>query len=779
MGKLVSRWRYELLALAVAALGALVHLATVTPIVGIANSELGFLHRSIAQLEGRTSDFKFRIRGVRPPHPDVAVVAIDEKSAQAYGLWPWSRLVMAKALTTLVDLKVKAIGLDMTFTDQAADEHAIEREVLSELQALDPLPPSLEPLKAKLLSHSGPTPDDALEAALRHGGQVIVQGAIPFGENDLGSFSAEQVTQFNTLIEPMLTNSITVGADGSGGTLTPPIERLPMWANYSAQMPLPRFSNTGTRVGHFSMVPDVDGTIRRMALFSRLTGPKGLIPAMALQTAAQTLGARIEPGWNRGESDLQGANLKMADGSRLLVPFEPSSSFTLIDYDGPWTNVPTYSVRDVIDGKVTTELAGKTVLIGVTIVGSSGDQRVTPFKESEPGVYTHAAMVSNILSRRFLTRAWYSTTLEIAAMFLICIALAASTGRSRSFVIKALLAVAGCFGWLAVDYLLFTRGTQVSTIVPLFALLASSFGTIFLGYLSVDREKLKMRSTFTRYLGEDVMEVALANPELLNRGEKREMTVMFSDIRGFTTLSERMTPEGLADFINQYLSPMTQIVFDEKGTLDKYIGDAVMAFWNAPLNQPDHAIRACRACVKMLIKLEELKAGWRAAGLPELEIGIGLNTGPMIVGNMGSDVRVDYTVLGDSVNLGSRLEGTNKEYDTKIIIAESTWLAAKDVMVCRRLGAVRVKGKHQPVSIFELRAEGQPSGDEAVAIETFDAALAAWKSRRFDEAQALFEKVLTLWPNDYPARKYLEELETFKTEPPGPDWDGVSSLKTK
>jgi len=255
--------------------------------------------------------------------------------------------------------------------------------------------------------------------------------------------------------------------------------------------------------------------------------------------------------------------------------------------------------------------------------------------------------------------------------------------------------------------------------------------------------------------------------------------VLFSDIRGFTSLSEHMSPEKLADFINQYLSPMTQIVFDEKGTLDKYIGDAVMAFWNAPLDQPDHALRACRAAVHMLDRLEELKAAWRTAGYPELEIGIGINTGQMVVGNMGSDVRVDYTVLGDSVNLGSRLEGTNKEYDTRIIISEWTRGAVKDGIVTRRLGAVRVKGKKVPVGIYELRGLGTPSEPEGRAIAAFERGLSAWVARRFDEAEAAFKEVLTVWPHDTPTRNYLAELETFRAEPPPADWDGVVSLKTK
>jgi adenylate cyclase len=246
------------------------------------------------------------------------------------------------------------------------------------------------------------------------------------------------------------------------------------------------------------------------------------------------------------------------------------------------------------------------------------------------------------------------------------------------------------------------------------------------------------------------MEEALKNPEKLTLGEKREMTVMFSDIRGFTTLSERMLPEKLASFINGYLSPMTQIVFDEKGTLDKYIGDAVMAFWNAPLEQADHALRACRAAIAMLAALDVLKARWRAEGFPEFDIGIGLNTGPMVVGNMGSDVRVDYTVLGDAVNLASRLEGTNKEYETRVIFGEGTHAHVQGKVSCRRLGAVRVKGKKQPVRIYELRGIGPPTAVDAEGIAAFEAALEHYAAQRWDEACAAFDTALAAWPEDPP-----------------------------
>jgi adenylate cyclase len=545
-----------------------------------------------------------------------------------------------------------------------------------------------------------------------------------------------------------------------------------------AQTPLSVFTTQDNRLGHLNYVPDVDGTTRRSPPVATLTGPKGLLVSMPVQTAAIFLGAQVVPRWSE-QFYLEAIELKGQDQS-VAWPIEDNEPFGLINHVGPGSAFRTVSIADVIDGTFKSEdLKNKLVLVGVTLTGSSGDQRVTPFKEAEPGIYAHASIASNLLSGSFMERPGGLTVFELVAMLAISVGLGLTIPRVKSFAVKGVVIAALLVAWGALAQLLFGHGLLLATVLPVSNILTTSFALIFLGYLSVDREKLKLRSTFTRYLGEDVMEEALKNPDKLNRGEKREMTVLFSDIRGFTTLSERMLPEKLASFINEYLSPMTRIVFDEKGTLDKYIGDAVMAFWNAPTEQPDHALRACRAAWAMLQKLEELKVKWRAENYPEFDIGVGINTGTMIVGNMGSDVRVDYTVMGDAVNLGSRLEGTNKEYETKVIVGEGTYPAVKDEVILRRLGAVRVKGKRKPVKIYELRGIGKPQGDEAEAIARFDEGLDAYVEQKWDTADAAFRRVLELWPNDAPARRYLEEIVLLRANPPGPGWDGVYTATHK
>lgn len=770
MKELLSRRRYEALALLTFALFAVVHFSTSAPLMGLSR-EGTFVHRFVQSFEARMSTLFFRLRGEREAHRDVVVLEIDEAGAQRFGLWPWPRDVIATALSNVLDADAKVIGLDLAFLD-AARQDGREAAWLAALAAEPSLPGSLQPLKAELEQRVRSSPDDALEAVFRRAGPRIVQGVIPFTGEDAKQLGQQKRDAYREAAR----RAVLTQAPGRVKGSIVELGDVDAYPYAGMQMPLERFMNAGSAFGHFGTVPDLDSTLRRSPMLVRLEDVKGLFPSLALQVAARQLDAEIVPVVERGALEA----IELRGEKTVVIPVEAESPFTLVNYPGNVGSFSRLGITDAYDGTFErSRLAGRALLVGVTITGSSGDQRVTPFSEFTAGVYTHASLVSNVLAGDFLSRPAWLGYVELASMLVLGLVIARLTQQLRSFSGKLVSIVAVLAGFTAVTLAAFSAGLKSSWVVPTLHLTVTAFLSVFLGYLSVDREKLKLRSTFSRYLGADVMAVALQDPDKLNRGEKREMTVLFSDIRGFTSLSEHMSPERLAGFINQYLSPMTQIVFDEKGTLDKYIGDAVMAFWNAPLDQPDHALRACRAAVHMLERLELLKAQWREAGFPELEIGIGINTGQMVVGNMGSDVRVDYTVLGDAVNLGSRLESTNKEYGTRIIISEWTRAAVTGGIVTRRLGAVRVKGKARPVGIHELRGLGAPGETDAEAIAAFEAALTAWSARRFDDARAGFEAVLTLWPGDAPARDYLRALDAFRDNPPPPDWDGAVSLNTK
>jgi adenylate cyclase len=784
MKRLLSRRRFEALALIIGlAFGALHWWSDTTPVQGVNGVDPSVLVRAVQLLESRASDIHFRLRGPIQPHPDLVIAEVDERSAQKYGLWPWPREITAKAIGQLHRAGVAAVGLDMIFTDQTQDRvgdayremlHALDADLA---KAPSQLAQDLSGYRNRLTLLGSQSPDDALAAAFAEAPEAV-QGVIGYSAEDASPFSPEMKQEQERILRPQV---ITAISGDSAGSTFPDLDssRVPSFVQLSAQTPVTKIANAAKWLGHFNVRPDPDGSVRRIPLLVRLARPQGFLPTFELRTAALYLGAEIQPVYNPDRGRLSGVRLQRSGKPSIRVPIEPTEPMTLINHVGPGTVFKRISLSDVVDGNFKPEdLRGKAVLVGLTLVGEF-DQIVTPFQDVAPGIYAHASLLSNVLSGNFLNRPAEMRLVELLFILLCALALGWVLPRVN-YAVKLISIAVALGGWLLVDHQLFVHGIVVATVVPVASVLVASFSVIFLGYLSVDREKGQLRSAFQHYLNASVMEQMLDKPEMLKLGgDKKEMTVLFSDIRGFTTLSERMVPEMLVKFINSYLTPMTQIVFDEGGTLDKYIGDALMAFWGAPLDQPDHALRACRAAVRFLAKLEELKLAWRDQNLPEFDIGVGINTGPMIVGNMGSDIRFDYTVMGDSVNLASRLEGTNKEYHTRILVSEATWLPVKDQIIARRLGAVRVKGKRKPVRIYELRALGQPSSTDAEAIQTFEAGVDAFTEAKFDDAEALFKKAQALWPHDVTCGRYLEDIAVLKVRPPGPGWDGVFTATTK
>jgi adenylate cyclase len=272
----------------------------------------------------------------------------------------------------------------------------------------------------------------------------------------------------------------------------------------------------------------------------------------------------------------------------------------------------------------------------------------------------------------------------------------------------------------------------------------------------------------------------LNSPEGLRLGgEEKELTALFADIRGFTTLSENLTPAQLVELLNEYLTEMTEVIFKNWGTLDKYIGDAIMAFWGAPYPQTDHAFRACRTGLDMLSALQRLQAGWQLRGVPRIDVGVGINSGPMLVGNMGSKGRKNYTIMGDSVNLASRLEGINRQFGTHIVISEDTFQQVKDQVVARELDLIQVKGKTQPVKVYELLALAADAHLHNDLVTRFEKGLAAYRSGEWLPAIEIFQELLVDYPQDGPGQVFIERCLNLLARPPEGPWDGVFVMKTK
>ena len=759
----VSRRRYELVGLAVAVAVALLHFSVDGRQAGARTGVVATAIRAFSALEGRASDLQVWARGVRSPHPDVVVVAVDEKSVQRFGRWPWNRELVGRAITALHAAGPTAIGLDVTFTDEERSSDAAvlgqAADALDEVTSAmaEPTRKALAPVQATLRSRASSTGDAALARALSSTPE-LVQGVSAFGSEEAEDY-LEQRSAAEVLLGPRLLTRFPTPSGKASYEV--PLARGICDRFVSAQVPLARFVPAGQPLAHFNVLRDDDGVVRRTPVFVQLDQPPGLLPSLELQTAAVALGATVEPVWDPELDRLVAARLRRDGLAIRTVPLSLKAPQARIDYPGPGAVFPTVSLGEVVEGRIAPQaLKGKVALVGVTLVGQY-DQVVTPFRTVEAGIFAHAAMLSSILSGRFLYRGSGARLAELLFLLGTGLLLGVVLPRAAPW-LKAALPLALAGAWLLLVQLALRQGVVLASALPLANVFLGAFAVVFVGYLSIDREKARLRRTFRYYVGDSVMTEMLEHPDLLRLGgEKRDCTVLFSDIRGFTAISESMAPEALVRFINGYLSPMTRIVFEEGGTLDKYIGDALMAFWGAPLPQEDHALRACRTALRFLEALAQLRPQWQAEGLPDIQIGVGINSGAMAVGNMGSDLRFDYTVMGDAVNLASRLEGANKLFHTQVLVSEETWRRVQSRAMGRRLGSIRVRGRSETVRVWELLALRVPTEAERSVIARFEAAVDALAARRGEEAEAGFRAVLEVWPDDPPTQRYLSEARSL------------------
>ncbi len=460
--------------------------------------------------------------------------------------------------------------------------------------------------------------------------------------------------------------------------------------------------------------------------------------------------------------------------------FSQSTGEFLINFAGPKGTFLTLSAADVLAGRTDAALfKDAIVLVGAT-APDLHDLLTTPTAKREPmpGIEVHANAIATELSGRQLRDmpAWLRDIL--IALFASLAAVCMLRLRQRA---AWLIIIAALVAYLLSAFMLFDRGIVFDLLYPPLALALVSFATVTERSLREKTERLKTRTVLERYLSAAVVRDVLAHPEKLKLGgEKRDMTVLFSDLRGFTSLSEKLTPEQLVQALNIYLDEMTQIVFTQQGVLDKYIGDAIMGFWGAPYDDPEHAVHAVETALAMRDTLAKMNRAEAFPGGVTLRLGIGLNSGPMVVGNMGSRTRFDYTVIGDSVNLGARLEGLNKDYGTEIIVSQNTRAHLGDRYLLRPLDRVAVKGKKEPVEIFEVVSRAADATDEQkIFVKHFAVARDLYLARKFSEARDAFHVLAHVRTDDLSLQNYVARCEQFLADPPPADWDGTLVKKTK
>ena len=727
------------------------------------------------------TDLKFKLRGPKPPKNKIVVVAVDSASLETLGRWPWHRDAISLMITSIFEAGAKVVGLDMVFSEP---DKRVPDELFHVLKAKNMESLALQAETDRYLRDVVLQYKDRLVLGWATEGacQPLYEGkqycpvtdpeALALIPQDFAKFSFSEFHASD--FDPLTTPFVSV------------VTLIPNLADYNS---------AGAHSGYFNVLPDPDSFVRRMNMFYMLD--RKPYPPLALEMARIGMNEQLQVKLNDKQRVTSVGFVK----SGRNIPVTPQGVME-INFRGPGRTFPYVSAVDVMsnnDKLIGDELTGTFVgaskkevfkdayvLVGVTALGVY-DMRAIPFDTNVAGVEAHANILDNILEGDSLINtsmsrgsAWLFGLMIFGAMLWAFIA-------AKIEAVPALIGfmlVFLTFGFIDLK-VLFATNRNWNTSFFYLEMLTIFIFTLVLKYILEERDKKFIRGAFAKYVAPAVVDSILKDPSKLSvGGEKRNLTILFSDIRGFTTFSEKMDAKQLAGLLNDYLGIMTKIVFSHEGTLDKYIGDAIMAFWGAPLDQPKHATNAVKSAIGMMSALQQHRERFKQQYGITVDIGIGLNTGMVNVGNMGSDTNFAYTVIGDHVNLASRLEGLTKAYGVTIVTTRFTFddiAQTGDALPPHRiLDHVKVKGKKKAVELIQVLDRPHPEE----GLKLFDEARQLYTKQEWDAATEKFNAanaILAPSPTkrDGPCEVYLERCAEFKKNPPGAEWDGSWEMHSK
>ena len=706
--------------------------------------------RPLEEARLRTFDLFQVLRPREQTARPVVIVDMDEKSQKEIGQWPWPRTVLADLVSEIARAGAVAIGFDIVFPEPDRMSPSVAEK---SFRGLDP------ETRAKLDGLA--SNDDIFADAIRRARVVVGQA---------GSPTPEPLTQAESALQ---TGFAVVGPDPRPFLVTFP----GLLRNI---MPI---EGAAAGRGLFSINPERDGIIRRVPVVMNAQGQ--LVPTLTIDM----LRVVTNSGAILVRTDEAGVRAAAVPG--LEVPTDLNGQF--------WVHFNKHdaqryvSATDVLHGRVDPgRLRGRLVLIGTSAVGLL-DVKTTPVEPTMPGVEIHAQILESILTKALLSRPNYAIGAELLVAIVLGLAIIIAAPLLPASIVVALgvLLVAGLVGmsW----YFFLAHNLLIDFTYPLMSCWLIYLVLTFFNYFREQQQRHQIRSAFGFYLSPQLVEQLARSPEkLVLGGEERRMTILFSDVRGFTTISEHYKddPQGLTHLMNRFLTPLTNAIIECKGTIDKYIGDAIMAFWNAPVDDPDHEANACEAALEMLARAEalnvELKREADANGglFMPLRVGIGLNTGPCVVGNMGSDFRFNYSVLGDTVNVASRLESRTKDYRLSMVIGSRTAEGAREKFATMEIDLIQVKGKKQPEAVFTVLGRSEIDEDPRCKelLELNARMLASYRKQQWDATKTLIDRCRKLasgFGADGLYDMYLERIEAYRNDPPPPDWNGVYEAETK
>jgi adenylate cyclase len=665
----------------------------------------------------------------------IVLAAIDDDSLKHIGRWPWTRTVHAELLRKLKVYGAKTVAFDVFFSEEEKACNAISPDIdlanaIADFQSIE-------------------------------GNKVL----LPYSVNTFGTEYFKEGEMPDVLFDFVMDSTVQGGAEMSMDYLSKSV------------FPLPVLLEKTPLLGHIQATEDADGIMRHYKLVATIDSLT--LPAFSLEAYESFTGDK--PKLEISQFDTK---LKIKNGT-LKLNAEGESK---VRWFGGAENFPTVPIHKILtskddDPKMKELLTGKMIFIGSTAYAAH-DLRHTPIDAKLPGIFFHMNMMKMLIDGNFFKSREDSTIISWGILIgaTLIMILVQFFGHAVWDLFTVSFLTLGLF--LYDTFFLTPQGHEIKLFFCLFSVVACYSFTTFLNFYITSREKKKIRGTFSRFVSPAVVNEMLENPDMVKvGGEKKNITVFFSDVRDFTSISEKLTPEQLSSCLNQYMGIMTDIIFEHKGTLDKYIGDAIVAFWGAPIGVENHPYWAIKAAIKMIDELPKLNARFVEQGYPQLKHGIGLNSGECSVGNMGSDKIFSYTALGDNMNLGARLESLCKYYGVQLNISEMTLMAVPEELrkefTYRILDKVKVKGKDNAVQIYEVLHTGHELINDMEALMGYNKSFELYQERKFETAIMLLGPIHEKYPNDKPTKRIIEICEEFIKTPPSENWDGVFTHTSK
>ncbi|MFW2600567.1 CHASE2 domain-containing protein [Aliarcobacter butzleri] len=685
-------------------------------------------------LDNRLRDYLFTIRGELPHNQNVVIVDIDETSIKSLGQWPWSRDKLAKILENLTLANVGIVGLDIVF---AEEDRTSPHKILQNLKI-----------------YKKDVPNYDLEFA-----NVVENSPVILG------YQFDLVKKDNQNVKVPQIPAIFIEKDK-------PQDKSYLIEAYNTILNIPQIQDKAYSSGFFNNIPDDTGIIRSVPLV--ISYDDTIYPSLALEVI-RVINNTQKVVVQYDENGI--SNIVLDD---ISIPTDRYGRM-LINFRGAERSFKYISAIDIYNNSFDkSEIDGKIVLIGTSAAGLF-DLRATPFDSIFPGVEVHANIIDNILMQDFIYKASWLDGANILIIFILSIIVVMLTTYT-TFWANPIIFISFSTSYLFLVYnLLFDYGIVLNILFPIATVLIASIMTTLFDYFYNIKKEEAIKAKFASKVSKNVMDDILKNIDKNEFSAKsKEVTIFFSDIRGFTNISEKLDAKELISFLNRYMQPMSEIIIKYQGTIDKFIGDAIMAYWNAPIDIKNHCDLALKASLEQLEVLEKLNVELQKENLPKIDIGIGLNTGTVIVGEMGSSLRSDYTVIGDTINLGSRVESLCKYYDSKLNISNFTKDKLQEEYIFRFLDLVKVKGKNEPVEIWQVLGKGEAKESLKEELDLYHKAIEFYKNSDFLNALEIFE---SLENNENKTNKniykiYITRCKEFIKTPPK-NFDGVYEHTTK